>query len=197
MSVVFTQTSRLLSNSPRSRSVWPHPDTYYTHVSDFIHLANANLPFSTYPLQNPHHILRKHPHNLRRQRQRNNHNRQKHTPHRHKKNHISHRQNSHRPIIRLLHHFRQTKQESTQPEDPFEESGEHDAADDGDVDDVLDGPCRVGRRSVEEGRRHCVQGMRVMIVRVFLCLPFLLRTNAKVRVAMRAAFEVQVLATRR
>ena len=119
-----------------------------------MYIANTNLQPPTHPLQNPHHILRKHPHNLLRQRQRNNHNRQKHTPHRHKKHHISHSQNSDRPILRLLHHFRQTKQESTQPEDPFEESGEHDAADDGDVDDVFDGPWWGGRRSVEEGGGH-------------------------------------------
>lgn len=95
----------------------------------------------THPLQYPHHILRKYPHNLRRQRQGNDHDRQKHTPHRHKEYHISHSQNFHREIIRLLHHFRQTKQESTQPEDPLEESGKHDAADNGNVDNVLDGPC--------------------------------------------------------
>jgi hypothetical protein len=110
---------------------------------------------TTYPLQYPNNLLRKNAHDLLRQRQSNHHNRQKNAPHRHKEHHISQSQDPHRPVLSLLHHFRQTEQESQQPEDPFEQGGEHDGADDRDVDDVFDGPCWwVDGRSVEEGRGH-------------------------------------------
>ena len=112
-----------------------------------------------HPLQDPDNLLRKDTDDLFRQRQSDHHDRQKDTPHRPKEHHIGQSQDPHRPILGLLHHFRQTEQESQQPEDPFEQSGEHDGADNRDVDDVFDGPCWwVHERSVEEGGRHGEEG---------------------------------------
>lgn len=152
----------------RRSSEWRQSISVTKHVAERKHTIESQPAYEwnsrnkiitstlqTYPLQNPNNILREDSHDLLRQRQSYDHDRQKDAPHRHEKSHIRQSQNSHRPVLSLLHHFCKTKEESQQPKDPFEQGGEHDAADDRDVDDVFDGPrWWVDGRSVEEGGRH-------------------------------------------